>query len=148
MQNIVNHPLVVKVRDLLSSLSWLPPLLARLCVGWVFVESGWGKLHNLEKVTGFFESLHLPAPAFQAKLVATTEFSCGLLLMVGLLTRLAAIPLTCIMVVALMTAKAEDIKVWTDLFAIYEFLYILFFAWLIVEGPGCVSVDRLLFKKR
>jgi putative oxidoreductase len=145
LKHLASHPLVSQVRGALERLSPIPPLLARLCVGWVFVESGWGKLHNLAKVTEFFESLKLPAPAFQARLVASTEFGCGLLLMVGLLTRLVAIPLTVIMGVALLTAKAEDIKVWTDLFAIYEFLYILFFVWLIVEGPGCLSLDRLFF---
>ena len=75
------------------SLESIPPLLARLVVGIVFVTSGWGKVHNLEKVTAFFTELHIPAPAFQAVFVSYVELVCGSLLLVGLAARLSAIPL-------------------------------------------------------
>ena len=67
-----------------NALSWLSPSLARLTAGWIFFQSGWGKLHDLGKVTDYFISLGLPAPAFQAELTATTEFVCGTLLLLGL----------------------------------------------------------------
>jgi len=51
---------------------WLSPTLARLTVGLVFFQSGWGKLHDLEKVTDFFTQLGLPAAAFQARFASTT----------------------------------------------------------------------------
>lgn len=132
------HALVLAIT---RRLHWLPPLLARLVVGAVFMESGWGKLHNLEKVTAYFTGLGIPAPGAQALLVANTEFFCGLLLIVGLLTRYAAVPLICTMVVALITAKKDEIHGVTDLFGISEFLYIPLLLWLIVSGAGSVSLD-------
>src|SRR5277367_7184496 len=42
----------------------------RLYWGWQLVQSGWGKLHHLQKVTEFFTSLNLPAPAATATLIA------------------------------------------------------------------------------
>ena len=47
-------------------LKWLPPTVARITVGWIFLQSGWGKLHNLPKVVSFFAELGIPAPQFQA----------------------------------------------------------------------------------
>ena len=49
---------------------------------------------NLKKVTDYFTQLGLPAPAFQAALTSTTEFVCGSLLLLGLCTRFAAVPLS------------------------------------------------------
>ena len=79
--------------EVLGKLHWLAPLLGRLAVGLVFMSTGWGKVHNIEKVTGFFTSLHIPAPHFQAILVGYSELVCGTALVVGLLTRLATVPL-------------------------------------------------------
>ncbi len=133
-----------RATEFLKKLNWFPPLLARTTVGWVFIESGWGKLHNIPKVTEFFTSLGLPAPEFQAHLVATTEFGCGLLLLLGLLTRLASIPLTIVMTVAIMTAKRSEIESFSDVFSFSEYLYIVLFIWLIIAGAGSLSMDRLI----
>ncbi|MBA2482265.1 MAG: DoxX family protein [Planctomycetes bacterium] len=133
---------------LLGRLSWLPPLAARITVGWVFLESGWGKLHHLDKVTEFFRSLHIPAPEIQAPFAAGTELVCGALLLVGLLTRLASIPLMVVMTVAIATAKRDELKSLSDLFGFPEFLYILLLLWLLISGPGAISLDRLLFRPR
>src|SRR5437016_1652181 len=45
---------------------WLAPLLARVTVGWVFVTTGWGKLHNLQKIIDYFTELGIPYPQLQA----------------------------------------------------------------------------------
>ena len=71
---------------------WLPLLLVRASLAAVFIPSGWGKLHDLGKVTGFFTELGIPAPHFNAVLVALLELGCGALLLVGLASRLAAVP--------------------------------------------------------
>lgn len=130
-----------RIRALLDAFAWLPPLAARIVVGWVFVESGWGKLHHLDKVAGFFADLGLPAPAFQAHLVATTEFAGGLALLAGLFTRLASVPLGVIMVVAIATAKREELHGFSDLIGFPEFLYLALLFWLLVAGPGKVALD-------
>lgn len=131
-----------------EKLNWFPPLLARFTVGYVFFETGWGKLNNLSGVTAFFTNLGIPYPEFQAPLVAGTEFVCGLLLILGFLTRIASIPLVIVMVVAIQAAKADELEVFSDLLSFSEYLFIVLLLWLIVAGPGKVSLDRLFAKKR
>jgi putative oxidoreductase len=125
----------------------LPPLLARLTVGTVFLQSGWGKLHDLEKVIGYFTDLGIPYPTVQAPFVATVELVGGLFLLLGFATRLSCIPLIATMVVAIATALAPDLASWTDIFSLSEFLYIVLMTWLFLSGPGPFSVDQIIRKK-
>jgi putative oxidoreductase len=128
-------------------IAFLGPLLARFTIGVAFITSGWGKVHNLEKVTAFFTELGIPAPAFQATFVSWVELVCGTLVLIGLGTRLASIPLICTMIVALITAKAEDIAGVSDLVGTIEFTYIVLLAWLVVVGGGLLSLDRLIARR-
>lgn len=134
-------------RTWLQRASFVGPLLARFTIGVAFIESGWGKVNNLEKVTAFFTELGIPAPAFQATFVSWVELVCGTLVLVGLATRLAAVPLICTMIVALITAKAEDIGSVGDLVGLIEFTYIALLAWLVVAGPGLLSIDHLIARR-
>jgi len=131
-----------------NALSWLPPTVARLTVGLVFFQSGWGKLHDLTKVTDYFMELGLPAPAFQATLASTTEFVCGSLLLMGLATRFAAVPLMITMTVALRTALWSQIDSLGSLFGLAEFLYIALLLWLSTSGAGPLSLDWLIERAR
>jgi len=131
-----------------TKLKPVPPTLARLTVGYAFLTTGWGKLHNLERVTEFFTSLSIPAPAFHATFVSSIEFGCGALLLLGLLTRVAAVPLIGTMVVALLTAIWPDIDGLSGLFGTIEFLYIALCVGLVVGGPGPVSLDHLIVRLR
>jgi putative oxidoreductase len=133
---------------LAKSHDYLAPLLARVTVGVVFITSGWGKVHNLDKVTEFFSELGIPAPAFQAVFVSYVELVCGTALLLGLLTRLVAMPLAATMVVAIITAKAEEIAGVADLLGTVEFAYVALLFGLVLTGPGKVSLDGLLFGKR
>ncbi|MBI5505173.1 MAG: DoxX family protein [Deltaproteobacteria bacterium] len=84
-------------------------LLALRCLyGGLFAQTGWGKLMNFERTTGFFESLGLPAPALMAALVATTELTGGILLALGAGARVAAAALATVMITAFATAHAEE----------------------------------------
>ena len=130
-----------------EKIAWFAPLLARLAVGIVFLTTGWGKLHNLSQVTDYFTELHIPAPHAQAILVATTEFLGGLCLTVGLFTRLAALPLSVTMVVAILTAKRAEIDGINALFGFEEFLYFTIFIWLAIVGPGKISIDHLIVRR-
>src|SRR5262249_51771418 len=112
---------------LASRFTWLPPLVARISCGWLFAVTGWGKLHNLPKVVEFFTQLGIPAPQLQAPFVATNEFVCGILIFIGLFTRLACIPLTISMIVAILTAKRAELNAIDDLFGMSEYLYIVAF---------------------
>ena len=131
-----------------SAFAWLPPSVARLTVGLVFFQSGWGKLHDLAKVTDYFAELGLPAPAFQATFASTTEFVCGSLLLLGLATRFAAVPLMITMTVAIRTAQWSQVDSLGSLFGLVEFLYIALLLWLSTTGAGPLSVDWLIERYR
>jgi putative oxidoreductase len=143
--------LVVEIRILIlvvsQKLNWLPPLLARISVGILFLTSGWGKLHNLPKIIDFFTQLGIPHPELQAPFVATTEFVCGALVLIGLGTRIASIPLIITMIVALITAKKADIEGVSSLFIQSEYLLIVIFVWLAISGPGKIALDHLIAQK-
>ena len=119
-------------------------LIARLTLGVLFVSTGWGKVHNLAKVTQFFTELHIPAPAFNATLASFTELICGALLVVGLASRLAALPLVVTMIVALLTAKLDEIHGLPDLFGEVEWTYIALLLVVATAGPGKAYLDTLV----
>ena len=133
-----------KALTLLDRIGWLAPLVGRLSVGLLFLSTGWGKAHSLDKVTKFFISLHIPMPELNAVVVAYSELICGSLLVLGLCTRLATIPLIVSMVVAILTAKLADIHNVFDLVGADEFTYLCVLIMLALIGPGKVSLDRLL----
>jgi putative oxidoreductase len=131
-------------------LAFLPPLLTRLVIGQAFFFTGRGKLQNPEGVVSFFSSLGIPFPAANAAFISRLEYYGGMLLIAGLLTRLVALLLTSTMVVALMTADRADFlaalsntgeKGLTDVVPV---VYALFLLWLVIAGPGAVSLDALL----
>ncbi len=81
-------------------------ILLRLLVGGVFVSEGLQKfLFPAELGAGRFLKIGIPSPEFFGPLVGFFEIACGVLVMVGFATRLAAVPLIVIMLVALFTTK-------------------------------------------
>jgi putative oxidoreductase len=136
-----------RLQDKLQGLSFLGPTLARLTVGVVFFRSGWGKIHDLERVTDFFNELHIPAAAFQARLVACTELAGGLAMLLGLATRFASMPLAITMVVAIATAKRGEIEGPGDLFGLGEWSYLVFFVWIALVGAGPLSLDHVIARR-
>jgi putative oxidoreductase len=131
------------VKETAERLDWLPPLLARVTLGVVFVQSGWGKLHHLDNITSYFAHLGIPAAAFQARLASATELVGGALILVGLLSRFAAVPLIITMIVAIVTARVDELKSFGDVFRFIEYLYIVLLSWIAVRGAGAVSLDAL-----
>lgn len=123
-------------------------LLVRLYWGWQFMQTGWGKLHHLEQVTGFFASLGLPAPGATAIFVGCVEFFGGLLLIAGLASRLTGLVLTGNMLVAYITADREALlSVISNPGKFYGAdPYTFLFAALLVLlfGPGWFAVDTLI----
>ena len=140
--------LLARLRAIGDRLAPMGPLLARLTVGVVFMGTGWGKLHTLDNVTQYFTDLGIPMPGFNARLTACTEFFGGILMLFGLGTRLVALPMAFTMVIAIITAKRDDIKDWSSLFGFEEWSYLVFFAWLAVTGAGPLSVDGILARVR
>jgi putative oxidoreductase len=126
-----------------------PFLLAvRLYWGWQFAQTGWAKLSDLGKVTGFFTQLGIPAPALNALFVSGLEFVGGLLLMAGLGSRLIAVPLVIDMIVAYMTADREALLSFLsdpDKFtAAAPYTFLIASLLVLIFGPGRFSVDAIL----
>jgi putative oxidoreductase len=126
--------------------AWAGPLAVRIVVGWVFLWSGWTKLHILPRMIENFRSWGIPAPEVLAPFVSGMEFVGGLLLLVGLLTRFIAVPMMIIMVVAIVSAKWADVDSLETLLGFEEVSYLVMFAWLGIAGPGPVSLDRLVLR--
>lgn len=125
-------------------ISALPEVLSRIVIGFVFIESGWGKFHDLAKVTAYFDSLHIPFASIQAPFVSGVELSAGAFVLLGLFTRLSSLPLIGIMLVAIYTAKWDDITDFSSLLSISEFLYIVILVWLASAGSKHLSLDALM----
>src|SRR5580658_3709715 len=125
-------------------LQWLAPLFARITVGWVFLLSGWGKLHNLPQVTENFVGWGIPFPHLLTPFVSGIEFFGGLFLLLGLLTRISAGALGVTMIVAIKSAKWADVDSLETLLGFDEFEYLALFLWLAIAGAGPLSLDHLL----
>jgi putative oxidoreductase len=123
----------------------------RLYWGWGFFQTGKGKLMDIEKPTEFFQSLGIPFPHTQAILVGMTECVGGLLLLLGLASRVISIPLTILLVVAYLTADLEIAK---NIFnnpdkflAADEFLFLIAVVFVFAFGPGKFSIDWIVRRK-
>ena len=128
--------------------AWLPPLAARLVVGWTFMWSGWEKLNALPQITQNFIDWGIPLPHVLAPFVSGVEFVGGVLLLLGLFTRIAAVPLVVVMIVAVLSAKLNQVDSLETLLGFEEIAYMALFGWLAVAGPGPVSLDWLLQRWR
>ncbi|HZO20980.1 MAG TPA: DoxX family protein [Steroidobacteraceae bacterium] len=128
-------------------LMWIAPLFARITVGWVFLLSGWGKLHNLPRITQNFIDWGIPWPHFFTPLTSGIEFFGGMFLLLGLFTRISAGALGVTMIVAIRAAKWGDVDSLETLLGFDEFEYLALFLWLAIAGAGVVSLDCLLTRR-
>ncbi len=128
----------------LSAAGWIPVLLMRLFVGYFFMETGWGKIHNLDAFATRFAQWGIPYPAFNAALSAYTEFFGGALTILGLGMRFVSIPMIINMIVAVLTVKLKNVSGLDDFVELDEPLYALSFVWLFFSGAGWLSVDFFL----
>jgi putative oxidoreductase len=123
----------------------------RLYWGWQFMQTGWGKLTDINKVVGFFTDLGIPAPVLNAYFVSALEFGGGLLLILGLGSRLMALPLVVDMIVAYITADRDalfSIISAPDRFsAAAPFTFLMASLIVLIFGPGKVSLDAFLTER-
>jgi putative oxidoreductase len=130
-------------------------LLIRLYWGWQFWQAGMGHLNNMAKFIDFFTTLGIPAPALNAHFVAVLEAGGGILLALGLGSRIISLLLAGDMFVAFITADREALSsIFTDVDKFYAASpYTFLFAALIILifGPGKLALDTLVaawWKKR
>jgi len=130
-----------------------PLLLAvRLYWGWSFFQTGKGKLLHLARTAEYFGSLGIPLPKLNAALAGGTECGCGLLLFVGLFSRVASLPLVFCLGIAYLTAEREALQSFfsaPDKFtAATPFLFLFAVVLVLAFGPGRFSLDHLRERRR
>ncbi|MGA8530265.1 MAG: DoxX family protein [Acidobacteriaceae bacterium] len=123
-------------------------ILIRILVGWVFISEGIQKfLFPNALGVGRFEAIGIPLPQFAAPFVGFVEIFCGALLIVGVLTRLAALPLLAVILTAIGTTKIPELwhvnqGVWFMLHdARTDFSMLLGLIFLLIVGPGPLSIS-------
>ena len=123
-------------------------LLVRITWGWQFFETGLGKLRDLDKPTQFFASLGIPLPGINAAFIGTLECVGGILLLLGLATRLVSPLLVGSMTVAFVTADREALfSLFSDPSRFVSAAPAPFLAAALIAmafGAGRLSLDRLI----
>jgi putative oxidoreductase len=126
-------------------------LTVRLYWGWQFAQTGWGKLHNIGRITNFFASLNIPFPSFNAHFCSGLEFFGGILLILGLGSRLIGFLLTCSMLVAYWTADHDAfVSFFSDPGKFYvadEYTFLFAALMVLIFGAGLFSIDAILEKR-
>jgi len=122
--------------------AWLQ-LLMRFSIFWVFWRSGSLKAANLEQAIGLFrEEYRLPllSPQVAAWLATAVELGAPCLILVGLFTRLATLPLI------VLTITIQFLVYWADYPS--HLLWFAILVFILTRGPGPYSLDALMFRKR
>ncbi len=139
------------VNDRLERYGEYAPLVLRLAVGVVFLAHGLGKFGNLGGTAQLFGSMGMPAAGLMAALVAAIETFGGIALILGIGTRIAAVLLSVVMLVAIVMVKAKigliapmgapmpgaelDVALLAGCVA------------LVLQGSGHLSLDRLVLQR-
>ena len=119
-------------------------LLLRLVFGGLFIYFGYGKIEHYHQYMPTFKDYTGLGIKTSYNLVIFAEFFCGILVTIGLFTRLAVIPILITMIVVVFVAlkgKGFDDKQ-------LAFLFLILSVVIFVLGSGKYSADALLFKKR
>ena len=141
------------LKQIIQTSRHVSPLIIRLMIGAVFLSEGIQKfLYPAELGVGRFQKIGLPNPEFLAPFVGAFEITCGILVILGFVTRLAVIPLFIISSTAILTTKvpmllqkgfwpaAHEIRV--------DYCMWLGALFLFVTGAGSFSVDARIVKAR
>src|ERR1700758_2336418 len=123
-------------------------LIVRLYWGWQLAQNGWGKLHNLDNVTQFFVSLGLPAPGPTALFVSSFELVGGILLALGLFSRIAALGIAVDMLVAYVTADREALLAFFSnpgkFYNADPYTFLFAGLLILIFGAGKIALDSLV----
>jgi putative oxidoreductase len=144
---------------LISWLNLLQPVLllgVRLYIGYQAMVSGWAHLHHVDQTADFFKSLNIPMPRLNVYIAGLTELIGGGLLLIGLFSRLTAIPFTFNFVIAIVSVHLQDAhnslgelagKIWNNQDIVLKddaFPFMFAGLMVLIFGPGIISIDGLL----
>lgn len=137
----------MKLKNIVTTDNASSTLLIRLMVGAVFLSEGIQKFLFADKLgSGRFAKIGLPNPDFLGPFVGSFEIICGSLVLIGLLTRIASVPLIIIMLVAFATTKAEVLAndgFWEMMHGSRtDWAMLLGGIFLLIKGGGRWSVDQ------
>lgn len=125
-------------------------LCVRVFWGYQFMISGISKLQNISPLIEFFQELGILWPQLTAYVVAGIEAGGGALLLLGLASRLVALPLIGVMIGAYLTADFESVQTVIEdpinFIRRPPFTFLLASLMVFIFGPGKVSLDYLLAK--
>ncbi len=145
------YALFLKVANSLQS----PFLLAvRLFWGWQFIVAGKAKLADIPTFVDRFAGWGVPAPNLTVHFIASLEVVGGCLLMLGLASRLIALPLTINMIAAYTIADREALKAVFSLSDGDKFInaapctFLIASLIILTFGPGFFSLDTLIASRR
>lgn len=136
-------------RRILNTLSWLASdrwfdsavLFMRIFIGAMMLTHGIGKLQNYNAIVNSFPDPLGIGSAASFTLITLTEVGCSVLLIMGLMTRLATLPLIFGMFVATFLAFPDKTFAEGELSFIYMGIYIM----LLISGGGRYAIDAFLF---
>jgi putative oxidoreductase len=126
-------------------------LMVRLYWGWQFMQTGWGKLGEFGKVTNYFTTLGIPAPVWNATFISGLEFAGGVLLAIGLGSRLIAFLLAADMAVAYYVGDHVSLlSFFSDpdkFYAAAPFTFLVASLIVLIFGPGKLALDAIIAKR-
>ena len=130
-----------------------PTLLCRIAVGLIFLSEGIQKYVRPDDVgAGRFGKIGFSNPSFWAQFTGAFEVACGILILIGLITRMAAIPLLIIMIVEFITTKYPILIDKGFLVMAHEyrtdFTMTLLLIFLLIYGGGNNSLDKKLLIRK
>ena len=139
--------LFIKFKNALGRLTDLPPLFFRLILAYGFYEPAMRKISNINAIAEWFAGMNYPLPTLNAYMATFTEASGFILLFLGLGTRIIAIPLSVVMVVAITTVHLGNGFEAANNGLEIPLYYLLMLFSLMVTGAGKYSVDALIEKR-
>lgn len=132
-------------KEILSNGQSVSLFLSRLAVAYGFYEPAMMKWADIGAIAEWFGSMGIPLPTLNAYMAATTEITGVVLLTLGLFTRLIALPLMIVMVVAIVTVHLpHGFSAGENGYEI-PLYYLLFLGIFASFGAGKLSLDHLLF---
>ncbi|HUB25192.1 MAG TPA: DoxX family protein [Tepidisphaeraceae bacterium] len=146
-------------RRLVDWINLLQPVLllgVRIYIGYQAMVAGWAHLHHVDQTADYFKSLDIPMPRLNVYIAGLTEFIGGGLLLIGLLSRLTAIPFTFNFLIAIVSVHLQDAhnslgelfgKIWDNQDIVLKddaFPFMFAGLMILIFGPGLFSADGLL----
>lgn len=144
-----------------AAIDCLQPVLllgVRLYIGYQAMVAGWSHLHHVDQTAQFFKSLNIPMPRLNVYIAGLTELLGGGMLLLGLASRLAAIPFSFNFVIAIVSVHLQDAhnslgelagKIWNNQDIVLKddaFPFLFAGVMILIFGPGKLSLDHYVLR--